>query len=69
MTKFVDSLGLKRLVTKIAKAVVDGTWLPVQGGEGEGSVIMGMDTSADGKYSHAEGNRSIAKGEYSHAEG
>lgn len=36
MTKFVDSLGLKRLVTKIAKAVVDGTWLPVQGGEGEG---------------------------------
>ncbi len=26
MTKFVDSLGLKRLVTKIAEAVGDGTW-------------------------------------------
>ena len=69
MTKFVDSLGLKRLVTKIAEAVSDGTWLPVKKGGGEGSVVMGENTSADGEYSHAEGNMSKANGEYSHAEG
>lgn len=41
MTKFVDSLGLKRLVTKIAEAVGNGTWLPVRKGEGVGSVEEG----------------------------
>ena len=70
MTKFVDSLGLKRLVTKIAKAVVDGTWLPVQGGEGEGSVVTGYaDSVAEGASSHAEGISTAARGEASHAEG
>lgn len=69
MTKFVDSLGLKRLVTKIAEAVSNGTWLPVKKGDGEGSVVMGKDTSADGEYSHAEGREAIATGDYSHAEG
>lgn len=69
MTKFVDSLGLKKLVTKIAEAVGNGTWLPVRKGDGEGSVVMGRDTSADGEYSHAEGNSAIATGNYSHAEG
>lgn len=69
MTKFVDSLGLKRLVTKIAEAVGNGTWLPVKKGEGEGSVIMGEDTTAVGSYSHAEGSGTTANGDYSHAEG
>ena len=69
MTKFVDSSGLKRLVTKIAEAVSNGTWLPVRKGEGEGSVVMGKNTSADGEYSHAEGREAIATGDYSHAEG
>lgn len=69
MTKFVDSLGLKRLVTKIAEAVGKGTWLPVKKGGGEGSIVMGRDTSADGEYSHAEGREAIATGDYSHAEG
>lgn len=69
MTKFVDSLGLKRLVTKIEKAVSNGTWLPVKKGEGEGSVVMGEDTTAVGSYSHAEGSGNNAIGSYSHAEG
>lgn len=69
MTKFVDSLGLKRLVTKIAEAVSNGTWLPVEKGGGEGSVVMGENTSADGEYSHAEGKATIATGNYSHTEG
>ena len=69
MTKFVDSLGLKRLVTKIAEAVGNGTWLPVRKGEGEGSVVMGKNTTAMGSYSHAEGSSTIANGYYSHAEG
>lgn len=69
MTKFVDSLGLKRLVTKIAEAVGNGTWLPVKKGEGEGSVAEGDGTTADGDYSHAEGEYTIANGDYSHAEG
>lgn len=69
MTKFVDSLGLKRLVTKIKEAVSDGTWLPVKEGNGKGSIVMGKDTSADGEYSHAEGREAIATGDYSHAEG
>lgn len=82
MTKFVDSLGLKRLVTKIKEAVGNGTWLPVRKGEGEGSVIMGENATAIGSYSHAEGSGeargkashaegsdTIAEGDYSHAEG
>ena len=69
MTKFVDSLGLKRLVTKIAEAVSNGTWLPVRKGGGEGSIVMGRNTSADGEYSYAEGREAIATGGYSHAEG
>lgn len=69
MTKFVDSLGLKRLVTKIAEAVGDGTWLPVKKGGGKGSVVMGRDTSANGEYSHAEGSGTKALKDYSHAEG
>lgn len=69
MTKFVDSLGLKRLVTKIAEAVSNGTWLPVRKGEGEGSVAEGEATEANGNYSHAEGSGVTADGEASHAEG
>lgn len=69
MTKFVDSLGLKRLVTKIAEAVGNGTWLPVRNGEGEGSVAEGGDTTASGLYSHAEGRNTEASGENSHAQG
>lgn len=69
MTKFVDSLGLKKLVTKIGEAVGNGTWLPVRKGEGEGSIVIGEDTIAIGSYSHAEGNSTIATGSYSHAEG
>ena len=68
MTKFVDSLGLKRLVTKIAEAVSNGTWLPVKKGEGEDSVVMGNGT-ATGIGSHAEGGNTKAKGFCSHAEG
>lgn len=69
MTKFVDSLGLKRLVTKIAEAVSNGTWLPVKKGDGEGAVAEGNNTIARGYYSHAEGNNTTASGTYSHAEG
>lgn len=69
MTKFVDNLGLKRLVTKIKEAVGNGTWLPVKKGDGEGSVVMGEDTIAVGSYSHAEGSGTIVNGSYSHAEG
>lgn len=69
MTKFVDSLGLKRLVTKIKEAVSNGTWLPVKKGDGKGSVVMGEDTTAVGSYSHAEGSGNNAMGSYSHAEG
>lgn len=73
MTKFVDSAGLKRFVAKILEVVGqkvgDGTWLPVKKGGGEGSVVMGSNTSADGEYSHAEGKDAIATGNHSHAEG
>lgn len=69
MTKFVDSLGLKRLVTKIGEAVGNGTWLPVRKGEGEGSVVMGTNSQARGDNSHAEGDGSSANGYASHAEG
>ena len=69
MTKFIDNLGLKRLVTKIAEAVGNGTWLPVRKGKGEGSVVEGERTTASGDYSHAEGVQTKANGECSHAEG
>ena len=69
MTKFVDSLGLKRLVIKIKEAVSNGTWLPVKKGEGVSSVAEGDDTTASGNYSHAEGSGTNASGESSHTEG
>lgn len=69
MTKFVDSLGLKRLVTKISEAVSNGTWLPVRKGRGTGSVVIGNNTLAYGDYSHAEGSGNEARGGGSHAEG
>lgn len=85
MTKFIDSLGLKKLVTKIGEAVGNGTWLPVKKGDGENAVIMGSfdENMADGPYSqaegysvttggrasHAEGSYTLANGDYSHAEG
>ena len=68
MTKFVDSLGLKRLVTKIAEAVSNGTWLPVRKGHGEGSVVVG-EGQATGDTSYAEGQNTKAIGMGSHAEG
>lgn len=70
MTKFVDSLGLKRLVTKIGEAVGNGTWLPVRKGEGTGAVVEGnAGNKATGKYSHVEGFKTTASEECSHAEG
>lgn len=70
MTKFVDSLGLKRLVTKIAEAVSKGTWLPVRKGDGDSSVIVGGNgNKARGSYSYAEGTNTLAEGLGSHAEG
>lgn len=69
MTKFVDSLGLKRLVTKIAEAVGNGTWLPVKKGMGTKSIAEGKDTTADGDFSHAEGKDTTASGYASHAQG
>ena len=69
MTKFVDSLGLKRLVTKIAEAVGDGTWLPIRKGSGQGAITEGATTTASGTWSHAEGDSSTASGYASHAEG
>lgn len=82
MTKFVDSLRLKRLVTKIGEAVGNGTWLPVRKGEGAGSVeegngeargeashAEGEATTASGKASHTEGEATTASGAYSHAQG
>lgn len=69
MTKFVDSLGLKRLVTKIAEAVSNGTWLPVKEGMGTKSIAEGKDTTAYGDFSHAEGKDTTASENGSHAEG
>ena len=69
MAKFVDSLGLKKLVTKIAEAVGDGTWLPVRKGEGIESIAEGRGNEASGSHSHAEGKTTKAKGNNSHAEG
>lgn len=69
MTKFVDSLGLKRLVTKIAEAVKNGTWLPVKKGTNFYSIEEGYGTTANGYASHAEGEYTIASEGQSHAEG
>lgn len=69
MTKFIDSLGLKRLVTKIKEAVSKGTWLPVKKGDGTDSIVMGRGTSAGGDYSQAEGKGTRAEGYCSHAQG
>ena len=69
MTKFVDSLGLKRLVTKIAEAVGNGTWLPVRKGMGTKSIAEGKNTTAYGDFSHAEGKDTTASEDGSHAEG
>lgn len=69
MTKFVDSLGLKKLVTKIGEAVSNGTWLPVKKGEGIESIAEGRGNEASGSHSHAEGKTTKAKGNNSHAEG
>lgn len=41
----------------------------VRNGEGEGSIIEGLDTAAIGCGSHAEGDYSTASGDFSHAEG
>lgn len=68
MTKFVDSLGLKRLVTKIAEAVSNGTWLPVKKGDGKNSIVVGKG-QATGDTSYAEGQNTKAIGIGSHAEG
>lgn len=69
MTKFVDSLGLKRLVTKIKEAVSNGTWLPVRKGANYYSIEEGYGTTANGYASHAEGEYTFASGSHSHAEG
>lgn len=69
MTKFVDSLGLKRLVTKIKEAVSKGTWLPVKKGANSYSIEEGYGTTANGYASLAEGQYTTASGSSSHAEG
>lgn len=69
MTKFIDSLGLKKLVTKIGEAVAKGKWLPVRKGKGLNSVEEGYGTTANGYASHAEGEYTFASGSKSHAEG
>lgn len=56
-------------VTTIKNNITDGEWLPVARGNVEGSVTMGSNASADGEYSHAEGNATIAMSAYSHTEG
>ena len=82
MTKFVDSLGLKKLVTKIGEAVGNGTWLPVKKGGGKNSIVVGggqatgdtsyaegQNTKAIGTGSHAEGFLTTTRGSFSHAQG
>jgi hypothetical protein len=69
MTKFVDSLGLKRLVTKIKEAVSKGTWLPVKKGANFYSIEEGYGTTANGYASLAEGYWTKARGKASHAQG
>lgn len=69
MTKFVDSLGLKRLVTKIEKAVSKGYWLPLMSGSGEPYSVEMQECTASEAYSFAEGENTTANGIASHAEG
>lgn len=69
MTKFVDSLGLKRLVTKIGEAVSNGTWLPLMPGSGEPYSVEMPECTANEAYSFAEGDNTTASGTASHAEG
>ena len=69
MTKFVDSLGLKRLVTKIAEAVSKGYWLPLMSGSGEPFSVEMQECTASEAYSFAEGENTTANGIASHAEG
>lgn len=68
MTKFVDSLGLKRLVTKIGEKISQGYWLPLISGSGDLSVEM-SECTASGSYSFAEGESTTAEGTADHAEG
>lgn len=68
MTKFVDSLGLKRLVTKIGERFSQGYWLPLIQGSGDLSVEM-VECTASGSYSFAEGESTTAEGIADHAEG
>lgn len=68
MTKFVDSLGLKRLVTKIGERISNGYWVPLISGSGDLSVEM-IECTASGSRSFAEGENTTAEGIADHAEG
>lgn len=75
----MDSIGIKRFVSKILEVignkVANGEWLPIKKGvDGDGNVVQGavaegVGTTASGEYSHAEGSGSISSGRHSHAEG
>ena len=75
----MDSIGIKRFVSKILEVigskVASGEWLPIRNGvDGNGNVVQGavaegQDTTASGRASHAEGSGTIALGNNSHAEG
>ena len=77
--KFMDSIGIKRFVSKILEVVgnkvANGEWLPIKKGvDSDGNVVQsavaeGQDTTALGKASHAEGSGTTALGNHSHAEG
>ena len=77
--KFMDSIGIKRFVSKIldviGNKVAGGEWLPIKKGvDGDGNVVQyavaeGQTTTALGRASHAEGSGTTASGNNSHAEG
>lgn len=77
--KFMDSIGIKRFVSKILEVignkVANGEWLPIRNGvDNDGNVVQyavaeGRQTRASTIASHAEGDGSVANGNYSHAEG
>jgi hypothetical protein len=77
--KFMDSIGIKRFVSKILEVignkVANGEWLPIKKGVDsdenvvQGAVSEGQDTTASGRASHAEGSGTTASGNNSHAEG
>lgn len=77
--KFMDSIGIKRFVSKILEVignkVAGGEWLPIRKGVDsngnvvQGAVAEGQDTTASGRASHAEGSGTTASGNNSHAEG